>query len=369
MRQNTASSRRGRRVPSAVVLAAAIGLTAACGSGAAPTTPSGSSAPGNAPPAEQSAAPAGQARPAPTDKVKVALASDSAMYTPFFIAQEKGYFADEGLDLEMINLPGGPGTTALVAGEIDYGTSAGSAASAALKGAPIKVVYTNADRPGYDIWSTGPEVTTLADLVGKTLGIQSRSDTTDLAARMAFQQHGIDPNSVSYLAIGGGAQRMAAMQTASAAAVVLAVSDVVQLQEIGPRGRQLANLRNEVQMLYMGVVTTDKELQQHRDRAKRFLRASIKGREYFKAFKEDTLAIMAQYNGLPRAANEADYDDALRGMTPEASMPVEVQQRDAVIRAQVNEADQPPPAESMYDYSLVQEIYQELKASGWQPAR
>ena len=78
---------------------------------------------------------------------------------------------------------------------------------------------------------------------------------------------------------------------------------------------------------------------------------------------------MAQYNGLTRAANEADYDDALRGMTPEASMPVEVQRRDAVIRAQVNEADQPPPAESMYDYSLVQEIYQELKASGWQPAR
>ncbi|HEY7062993.1 MAG TPA: ABC transporter substrate-binding protein [Chloroflexota bacterium] len=306
---------------------------------------------------------------APLEKVRVAMAADSAMYTPFFIAIEKGYYTDEGIELDSVTLPGGPGTTALVAGEIDYGTSAGSAASAALKGAPIKVVYTNADRPGYDIWSTGPEVTQLSDLVGKSLGIQSRGDTTDIGARIVFMQHGIDPASVNYLTIGGSAQRLAAMQSASAAAVTLGVSEVVRLKELGARGVQLANMRSEVQMLYMGVVTTDKELQQHRDRAKRFLRASIKGREYFNAFKEETLAIMNKYNSLDRAANEADYDDALRGMTPEASMPVDVQQRDITIRAQVNEADRAPAPEEMYDYSLVQEIYQELKASGWQPAR
>ena len=31
------------------------------------------------------------------------------MYAPFFIAKEKGYYADEGLEIEMITLPGGPG--------------------------------------------------------------------------------------------------------------------------------------------------------------------------------------------------------------------------------------------------------------------
>jgi len=353
----------GPRALPAALLALAVLLGAACGPSAAAGDASGGRTAGGAAPA------AAPGQPPPLEKVRVALAADSAMYAPFFIAMDKGYFADEGLEVVTVTLPGGPGTTALLAGEIDYGTSAGSAASAMLKGAPIKVVYTNADRPGFDIWSTSPELTSLADLPGKTLGIQSRGDTTDLAARMVFQQRGIDPASVNYVAIGGGAQRLAAMQAASTDAVVLGVADVVRLQELGTRGQQLANLRAEVQMLYMGVVTSDRELQEHRDRAKRFLRASIKGREYFKAFKEDTLAIMAAHNGLPRAANEADYDDALRGMTPEASMPVEVQRRDAAIRAQVNEAEQAPPVEAMYDYSLVQEIYQELKASGWQPTR
>src|SRR4051794_20028600 len=89
------------RAASTALLGAAVVLATACGSGTTPTAPTGGSAPGSASPSAQSNAPAGQGRPAATDKVKVAMASDSAMYTPFFIAQEKGYFADEGIELEM----------------------------------------------------------------------------------------------------------------------------------------------------------------------------------------------------------------------------------------------------------------------------
>ena len=55
------------------------------------------------------------------------------------------------------------------------------------------------------------------------------------------------------------------------------------------RGHRLADLRGEIQMLYTGLATSDQELQQRRDRAKRFLRATVKGREYYRAFKEETL--------------------------------------------------------------------------------
>src|SRR4051794_23576078 len=194
--------------PATATLTLAVMLGAACDPGPAAqgtgARPSAASAPANAP----SGTASNETRPAEIEKIKVGMAADSAMYTPFFIAKEKGYYTDEGLEIEMITLPGGPGTTALIAGEIDYGTSAGSAAGAMLKGAPIKVIYTNADRPGYDIWSTGPEITSLADLPGKTLGIQSRGDTTDIGARMVLQQHGIDPNTVSYITVGGGTQRV-----------------------------------------------------------------------------------------------------------------------------------------------------------------
>jgi ABC-type nitrate/sulfonate/bicarbonate transport system substrate-binding protein len=122
-------------------------------------------------------------------------------------------------------------------------------------------------------------------------------------------------------------------------------------------------------MLYTGLATNDQELRDHKDRAKRFLRGTVKGREYFKLFKDETLTFMGKYNDNPRAANEADYDATLPALTEDGSMPPEVQRQDAIVRAQVNDVDQVPPVEQMYDYSLIHEIYRELQASGWKPTR
>jgi len=99
------------------------------------------------------------------------------------------------------------------------------------------------------------------------------------------------------------------------------------------------------------------------------LRATVKGREYYKAFKDETVEILGKYNGLSRQANEADYDDTLSTMTEDGTMPAEVQQRDAIVRAAVNEVEQVPSVEQIYDYSLIKEIYRELQASGWRPTR
>ena len=68
-------------------------------------------------------------------------------------------------------------------------------------------------------------------------------------------------------------------------------------------------------MLYTGAVTSDKELQENPGRVKRFLRAVIKGREYHKAFREETLDILTRYSESPRNANEVDYDVTLLAMT------------------------------------------------------
>jgi NitT/TauT family transport system substrate-binding protein len=258
----------------------------------------------------------------------------------------------------------------LISGDIQYSTSAASSVSAILKGAPLKVIYTNSDHPGYELWSSSPDVKTLADLAGKTIAVQSRGDTMEIAARLALEQHGVDPDSVSYIAVGyGSAQRLAALQTGSTAAAILGIADVVQLKNAGPTGHLLANIRDDVEMLYTGLATSDQELQQHRDRVKRLLQATLKGREYYKAFKDETLAILGKYNDRPRDANEADYEDVMAAMTPDGAMPVEVQQRDTAMRAAVNGVDQVPPVDQIYDYSVVKEVAQALTASGWKPTR
>ena len=102
---------------------------------------------------------------------------------------------------------------------------------------------------------------------------------------------------------------------------------------------------------------------------KRFLRATAQGREYFRAYREESIDILTRYNQKPRSTNEIDYDNTLLLMSEDGSMSLEVQQRDAQVRASLNGVAQVPAAEQMYDYSLMREVYQELRASGWKPTR
>jgi ABC-type nitrate/sulfonate/bicarbonate transport system substrate-binding protein len=298
----------------------------------------------------------------------VSFASVSAVYTPFLIAMDKGYFAEQGLEIEMVHVGGGVATPALISGELPYSTSAATSVSAILKGAPLKVVYTNADRAGYDLWTSSPDVHTLRDLVGKAIGIQTRGDTMEIAARMVLQLNGIDHNAVNYIAMGVGNQRLVSVQQGTVPAAILGTSDTAELRALGVSGRILADLRKDVQMLYTGLATSDKELREQPERVKRFLRATAKGREYYKAFREESIDILTKFNDRPREANVVDYDDVLPAMPADASMPVDVQQKDTQFRAEVNGVE-PVPVEQIYEYGPIREVYRELNASGWKPTR
>jgi NitT/TauT family transport system substrate-binding protein len=55
-------------------------------------------------------------------KIKVAEVTHSVFYAPFYVAIEKGYFNDEGLDIELLLTPGADKVTAAVlSGDVEIG--------------------------------------------------------------------------------------------------------------------------------------------------------------------------------------------------------------------------------------------------------
>lgn len=173
------------------------------------------------------------------EKVRFSVAAVTGSYMDEFVAIEKGYHREEGLSVEMIRAGGGIATQALLAGDLHFSTSAGSALSAMLRGAEIKVVYTNIDRPGYQLWSGRSEIKQLKDLQGKRVDVTSRGDTQELSVRLLLRKHGIDANSVAYVPVGFGAQRLAALQAGSVDAVPLGAGDFAQLKQ--PKGHMLGD--------------------------------------------------------------------------------------------------------------------------------
>jgi NitT/TauT family transport system substrate-binding protein len=353
--------RLGRGTMAALALLIALNLACARQAEPAPARPDGAAATG--------ANPADRPTPAPLDTLNVAFAADAAVYAPMFIAIDKGYFAEQGIEIEIVKAGGGVATPALISGEMQYSTSAAAALSAMLLGAPLKIIYTNADKTNYGLYATTPDVRTLGDLVGKTVGVQSRGDTMEIAARMALAQNGVDPDAVSYLAVGVGPQRLGAMQAGSVAGVVLSVADAAQAEEAGIGGTRLSDIKNEVRMSWMGAATSEHELQANPERVKRFLHATAQGREYFRAFRDESIDILTKYNEKPRSTNEVDYDETIGLMTDDGTMAADVQQRDAQVRAGLNGVPLTRSVDDLYDYRPMKEVYQELRASGWKPTR
>ena len=299
------------------------------------------------------------------EKVRFSVAAITGSYMDEFVAIEEGYHREEGLSVEMIRAGGGIATQALLAGDLHFSTSAGSALSATLRGAEIKVIYTNIDRPGYQLWSGQSDIKQLKDLRGKRVGVTSRGDTQELSVRLLLHKYGIDANSVAYVPVGFGAQRLAALQVGSVDAVPLGAGDFAQLKQ--PKGHMLGDTEKEIRFAYVGLAMASKLIARQPELVEKFLRSVIKGREYARRYRDQTITILGKYTQRKREFNEVDYDSTVPVLTAEGSIGDEVIQEDVAMRAELVNVPAPSDYRKFFDYSIVRKVYRELKSTGWKP--
>ena len=102
-------------------------------------------------------------------RVVITYSSRSIASIDLFIAQERGFFREEGLDPQLVQVRATAAIAAIVAGEVNALGSIGSAIRAIPRGAPIKILAVSLRRPVF--WLvTRPEIKTIADIQGKSSG-------------------------------------------------------------------------------------------------------------------------------------------------------------------------------------------------------
>lgn len=308
------------------------------------------------------------------DRVKVTMAASSCYYAPYLVAIQKGYYAQEGIEVEIVKTGGGTATPALISGQVHFSTSSASALSAILRGAPIKIVMTLLDRPTYQLWSTRPEIESLKDLKGMAVGVNSRGDTMEIAVRLALEARGMDPNSVIYTPLGYGPARRASIESGSLPAAVIVLGDVAFLKETGAlaKGHLLSDIYHEVSMTYGGIAANDELLEGNPTLVKRFLKATLMGMAYTRQFEKETIDIVASYNeGASRTALAVDYDGVVGAMTEHGAVSREILAKESAIRAELIGAPKRAlgALDQMFDFSWVAAAHTELQESGWKPER
>ncbi len=305
-------------------------------------------------------------------KLKITIPATESNEAAYFIAQEKGYFAAEGLDVEFVYAGGGTATPALMSGTVDASASSASALSAIVRGADLRIVLVFQDTPNYQLWAT-PDIHGWSDLKGKLIGIATRGDTFEIATRLALQGAGVSPDSVGYSPLGFSSAIAAALVSGALPAVVLDSTDSDRMKDSGQfkNDHVVFDYYRKVHMPYNGMVVSGKFLTGSPDVLKSLLRALVKGSRYFKTFKAQSIAITAKYQKTPPDPHAAsvDYDNMLKSMSPDLAVPDDLAKSDVDLRAQLNNVpkDQVPAIGKIYDFAPLRAATAQLNAERWKP--
>ena len=142
----------------------------------------------------------------PRTKIVVGYASMSSVVTTLWVAQEKGFFAKNGLDVQSVFIPGSPTLIASInTGDIHLASTGGTATlGAVVGGLDMKIIAAFANYVQTDL-VVRPEIKTPADLKGKRIGVTSIGGTGWMSALLGLEQIGLSPGARQDLA--GGVRR------------------------------------------------------------------------------------------------------------------------------------------------------------------
>ncbi len=307
---------------------------------------------------------------AAAEKVRVAIPGLSPNSAFFMVALEKGYYREEDIDVDVIQAGGGTAIPALVSGDIQFSASAGSAISAILKGAKLKVVMVGQDRPGAQIWSSRPDIKSLADLHGQQIAVQSRGDTGELGVLALLKKAGLPRDYVSFTPMGTGGARLAALKAKAMPAVLLNWFEIAELRPADlVDAHSVIDLYGDVRMPYNGLATSDALLMKQPDLVRRVLRGSLKGILYTLKYHEQSIKLVSEYAKMPLDVAKFDFDKMIVSTVSDGTVSSEIQTAEIALRSELLgiPADKVLPDSAVFDFAMIRAVAAQLKADGWEP--
>jgi ABC-type nitrate/sulfonate/bicarbonate transport system substrate-binding protein len=304
---------------------------------------------------------ASQARAQSTlERIVITYPSRSIASVDLYIAQERGFFRQENLLADVVQVRGNIGVTALLSGDAHAINNVGTIIRAMERtDIPAKVVTQSLKKNLF--WLvTRSEVKSLGELKGKVFGTTTLGGSQHLAAVRLLQKAGLDPDKDITVVIGGdvpaqlqslvsGVIHLAAL---SPPTVILA-RDKFKLRIHGSTLDDLPNLQN-------GLAFSEKMLRERRDLTKRILRARSRAHRYFWENERGTAEVLANYLKVDLAVALESYRLARPAFTANG-IPSDKEVEDFLrADAEVLKLREPAPASKIFDFSLQREVNQEL---------
>lgn len=276
-----------------------------------------------------------------------------------FLAKDKGYFREEGLEPQLIQMSSNIAITANIAGELDGQAAIGSAIRAIQRGAPLRVVVVTLCRPLF--WLVvRPEYRSVKDLKGKVLGITTIGGSQHLRAKGMLAAGGLDAEKdITAIQINDQTMQLQAL-----------VSNSVQMTALSPPWVAVARDKFKMNILDSaldrfagidsGLAVSLKMLQEKPDLVKKILRARAKGNRYYLENEREGSEFLARLYKVDFKTALESYSASKPAFTG-TGIPTDDEIKEHLAGdAQVLKLPEPVPASRILDFTLQREVLREL---------
>lgn len=214
-------------------------------------------------------------------------------YGPLYVAQEKGFFKDEGLKIDIKIMDGaGEREAAYLSGSLDlFPNTPDAFVIFATQGAKGKIVMPMDESAGADGVIAKKEIQTIADLKGKKVGFQS-GITSHFFLLYLLDQAGLSGSDVKQENLGAG-EAGAAFAAGNLDAAVTWEPWLTKANEM-PEGKLLKTSKDTPGLLADVLMASDDMINQHRSDLQGFMRAWFKAVDYLKEEENESINIIAK---------------------------------------------------------------------------
>ena len=286
------------------------------------------------------------------ERFYISIPGPTLSYVPLYYGQEKGFFSQNGLDLQILVVRGIVGVSSLMSGEIDVTCHAGSGFSAALRGLPLKIISVTRDRPIHELVVDSSASPT--ELKGKSIAVGSLEGTAAIMTRRILQAKGLDPQKdVTLLSMDTPARLQSLLTGKVAGAMMTPPSTYLAVDQgfkVFGRGRDY------MRYLQTGVVATDTHIKQKRERLIRFLSAWNRSLKFY----QDNPELMVPYIQKRLGVKDASmakrmYDDDAPFIVADGTLSADAAREIVDIGREALRIKDPMATEKIFDFSLAAE--------------
>ncbi len=286
--------------------------------------------------------------------LRATYSSIGGAFAPLWLAQDKGLFTKYGLAVELKYILSATGTQALFSGSIDIVNPATEIVEAGLGGQRVAFIIGILNRAVLSVYSKA-EFRQLTDLRGKVMGVTLPGSTTDLTAKILFQQAGMVPGKdVQVTHLQGMPDIITALTQGRIDAGVVSAPTTLKLRQAGFKELVDVAARN-VPMIHAGLATTRDFIKSNPEKVRRYVQAYIEGTKIARTDPETTKQIISKYT---KTDNKEDLDETYNTYAKvwEQAPYVSAAGMQTLLNFAVNPAGKTAKPEQFIDNSFVAEL-------------